>query len=133
MLVLLAVGAYPIPVALTAFALLAVLNDLAVWYRYLATPPRSGTFRRAVALLRERRYWVGIVLIGHWLPAGLLVLAWALPPATASAPALLAGVLMVAGALIAKAALILKAAYLVDLFDRFGPTDVAANAASQAA
>jgi DMSO reductase anchor subunit len=124
--------------AVLGLALLAV--DLLVWQRYLATPPRTETFRHAAAVLRRPGWRLAIEGLGHLLPAGLLCAAALLPGASL---ALLAGagLCMLAGGLAVRVALIRKAAFLVDLFDRFGaipepaqdPAVAASLAASQAA
>jgi phenylacetyl-CoA:acceptor oxidoreductase subunit 1 len=108
-------GIAPGATILAALAIAAA--DLAVWQRYLATPPRTATFLRSVAVLRSRFQW-GIVGIGHILPLALAVGAWGLPDASVLLP--IAGLAMIAGGLIVKSALITKAAFLVDAFDQFG-------------
>ena len=105
--------------AALGIALAAV--DLLVWRRYLATPPRTDTFRHSVALLKQPPWRLGIEGVGHALPAGLLAAA-ALLPAIALPLLAAAGLCLLAGGALARIALILKAAYLVDLFDGFGMT-----------
>ncbi len=119
------------PPWLAAAGLVVLLLDLGVWTRYLLTPPKTATFTRSAALLRQRRYWWGIVGLGHLAPAALLAAGLAMP-ALAGPGAVLAGAAMVAGGLIAKYALILKAAFLVDLFDRFGEVRPGASAGEAA-
>jgi DMSO reductase anchor subunit len=98
-------------------ALLAA--DLLVWRRYLATPPRTETFRHSMALLRSVPYRLGIEGLGHVLPAALIA-GLLLLPGQAFPLLALAGLCTLAGGLLARVALIQKAAFLVDLFDRFG-------------
>jgi DMSO reductase anchor subunit len=94
-----------------------VALDLLVWYRYLATPARTGTFAQAVAVLRRRRTHLAIVGIGHWLPLVLLALTWSESQAGAS---FTAGVVILIGGWLTRSTLIRKAGFVVDLFDRFG-------------
>ncbi len=110
-------------------ALAIIALDLVVWRRYLATRPRTATFLRSVAVLRDPVRWWGIVAFGHLLPAALLFAVWGIPNAAALLP--MAGLAMFAGGLIAKAALITKAAYLVDVFDHFGDEGRLANHPNQ--
>ena len=106
--------------------LLAVLLDLGVWYLYLASHSPTATFQRSLAVLDSRFYWAWIVVLGHGIPAALLLAALAVSSLSDAAP-LLAGAGMLAGGLAAKYVLIVKAAFLVDLYDRFGKAPAAAS------
>jgi len=108
------------------------LADLVVWWRYLATPPRTASFNRAVAVLRAPANRLRIEGLGRAVPALLLIAALLLPTAAATLGGL-AGLLLLAGGLWAKAALITRAAFLVDLFDRFGTAPAANHRAPTAA
>jgi phenylacetyl-CoA:acceptor oxidoreductase 27-kDa subunit len=121
LLVLVALHGDPIaePVGWAALGLTLLLADLAVWRRYLRTPPRTETFRHSVALLAQPLTRAGIEGLGHALPA-LLLLAAALLPVPAAWLLGLAGACVLAGGLLERVALIVRAAFLVDLFDRFG-------------
>ena len=107
------------PAAWSVLGLALLGADLMVWQRYLATLPRTETFRHAVALLRRPVWLLVIEGVGHLLPALLLFIA-ALQPALALPLMALAGVCILAGGLGARIAVLLRAAFLVDLFDRFG-------------
>jgi phenylacetyl-CoA:acceptor oxidoreductase subunit 1 len=124
------------PRPLLAAALLAALAGWAVWRRYLATPPRTRTFRKAVAELTRWPVRLEVEGLGHAVPALLLGAGLGIPglavPALAVPCAAAAGVALVAGNLWAKHALILRAAFRVDLFDRFGARASAAPAAPAA-
>ncbi|MEE8433968.1 MAG: DmsC/YnfH family molybdoenzyme membrane anchor subunit [bacterium] len=91
--------------------------NLAIWWRYLTTPPHTPTFTRSVEVLRRPSYLAGIVGLGGLLPAMLLV-AGLVSAQTVPAAPILAGAAMLTGGLIAKIALIQKAAFWVDLFDK---------------
>ena len=109
---------------LATLAVVLLLADLIVWLRYLETPPRTGTFRRAVAELRTTSVRLWIVGVGHALPAALLVAA-VLTPQLVTPLLVAAGLSVLAGGLAARIALLHTAAFLVDLFDRFGPAEEA--------
>ena len=105
-------GAAPYVVGLTLISV-----NLAIWLKYLATPPHTPTFTRSMEVLRRSSYLAGIVGLGGVLPAMLLVAGLISAQSVPAAP-MLAGAAMLAGGLIAKIALIQKAAFWVDLFDR---------------
>ncbi len=119
LLSLLAAAGFPAPGISWAAALgiAFIAADLAVWVRYLATPPKTRTFELAIQVLKTPFTQWSIVGAGHVLPALLLAAGWHLGE---GAWLVAGGILMLGGGLIAKAALILNASFLVDLFDRFG-------------
>jgi phenylacetyl-CoA:acceptor oxidoreductase subunit 2 len=119
------------PAALLEAALISALASWAVWRRYLATEPRTRTFRRAVAELTQWPVRLEVEGLGHGLPV-LLLAAGLLAPSVAVPCAAAAGVALVAGNLWAKRALILRASFRVDLFDRFGARASAMPAAPAA-
>jgi phenylacetyl-CoA:acceptor oxidoreductase subunit 1 len=119
------------PGAWAALGVVLALADLMVWQRYLATPPRTDTFRHAIVVLKLPAQRLAIEGLGHALPV-LLLGAAALFPGTAPVLLLGAGLALLAGGLLARVALVLKAAFLVDLFDRFGERPAAGSASSAA-
>jgi formate-dependent nitrite reductase membrane component NrfD len=88
---------------------LILLSGL-VWTSFL-TWPGDGAFRGATATLREDSAILGIFVIGHLLPLGLLMLQFKMP-ALLPAAAFLAGAGILFGQLQAKARLILRAGTL---------------------
>jgi DMSO reductase anchor subunit len=98
----------PDRLALTTAGLL-VLNGF-VWTLYLSWPG-DGAFRRATATLREDSAILGIFVLGHLLPLGLLLLQFR-APGLAPAAVFVAGVGILIGQLQGKAWLVLRAATL---------------------
>jgi len=115
------------PRPLAVAALVSALASWAVWRRYLATPPQTGTFRLAVAELKRWPVRWGVEGLGHGLPVLLLGAALA-DPSRAVLWCAVSGAALIAGNLAAKLALILRASYRVDLFDRFGAREDSAPA-----
>lgn len=110
-------GGLTLGLILAALGALAV--NLAVWWRYLNTSPRTETLRRSLAVLRQRRNRWWSVSVGHVTPGLLLVVA-GVAGDMRTVLAVLAGLAILVGGAATKDVLITKAAFVVDLFEGFG-------------